>query len=334
MNDLIIGDKKINADLLDWSELAAIGRLFARFGLAAHQPNLVSPEIDALPRNRRDYSALTEKEDYLHLTAAREAMVLYQSGHRTTFDLVHHYYLTSGGGFYGHQDGCHGLPSLEAITGAKHFWQKLSRELIRRDPLQAFYLHQMYQRYVCAYNFHLADPKELARRILRLLPLLKICLFTQHTESDFCDDFGGRILRRAAWEQTRNLPKVKTTKVYQTVVNGDGMGLMAVPKIRNEKTLLRKCEEGYPPEVLLPALYFTKEVLAVYGANPTERSYLLSNYGESFADSEKKMAALVAEAEGIFPLLAKRKGLIKTFLRENNYSVHIRPHFLDKRRSH
>lgn len=309
----------------------------ARFGIDGNiYYHFDSASERTKPEGKRDWSALHEKQAFLYHTAVFELDVMYKNGHRTVFDILHHYFLThsafclAGGRVGNKEETFHGLPSIKKVTRLTWPAERFSRELVKKDPLYAFYLHHTYQRYMCDYKFSLGDEgKELARRIINLVPLLKICWFLQYTESDFCRDRSG-ILRRVAREQTKSLPKEKTTKVHSTVSNGEGMSLLTVPKFRGWQKVLKKSENGYVPEVIFPQLFSTNEVRKIYRTNPVERSYLLSRYKEIFEDAPGERAGLIRMAIQQWPALKKRREFIEHLLQKFNYRIYIRSRILKR----
>ncbi|MDI6734405.1 MAG: hypothetical protein QMD50_02885 [Patescibacteria group bacterium] len=337
MKRLVRDNAWIHADDVDWKILERIGKVCAHFGLQSHRRGKLSlPEEDKKPFDKRDYSRASIKENFIELVAAREVALKYKkAGHRTVFDIIHHYF-TARDQWYKWSDEFPNisLPRMSQKAGFR-IAKELSDELINRAPLYAFYLHHIYQRYVCDFNFGINNGRELARKILKRVPLFNICVFLQYSEADFCREYRYKedLLCEEAQKQIKGLVENEKVKVASGEVNGEPTGIIWVPKPKNYETLWKKIQSGedYVPEILFPEIFQTSEITKIYASEETERSYILAKHPKIISHVEKERSKLYEKTFKIAPELLDHTDIVELLFQKWNYDIHIQSKILKPR---
>jgi hypothetical protein len=328
----------INADELSFEEQEAIALVCAENGLQTGRQNsyLISLEQELKPESeKKNYSKLSEINDFIHLATLKKTNELYFAGHKTVFDLVNHYYAYGNIYFNENFESISHLHSNRNASLTRELAiindvRDLMHELAKKAPLQVFYTHHIYQRYMTSVNMGVLeeDIDGIIDHLFKNYDLFAICNHLVRTESDFFDVFrhDPDKLFAEAERQISGLSEDEVVTTHSGETNGYLEGELVVPKPSYYDEFKNSENRSFAEEqFFFPSLFDKSSVLEIYEQNSIERSYLLSKNPELFEVQNERMK-LVSEAKEKHPLLDEK--IIEIILRQGNYSVYVQPRIL------
>jgi len=299
----------IDVDLVDEEFLSYMSEICVYYGLNVNRPPMFSSKDnnDGSLDKYNKYRILSKQ-------AAKHVTELYFKGHKTVFDLFHHYYSLFGA----IQKG-----SLEKIAS-------ITEEIAKKATLQGFFLHHIFQRYVTDANFDFGEWTEHTKKqILKNTDLYRIAQFLIYSESDFFYD--NNYFYQECKKRTKNLSKSDKVKTYSSEINGGLYGEVLVPKT-SEYLRIRKevncSSKKYLPEILFPELFDSSLAIKVFEENPVERLNILHTHPNKFF-VENKLEKISKEIIGKYPKLKNDKNAIDILIKDGNYSFNIQTKMLE-----